>query len=168
MTELGSLVLKPRVLAKNLLLLQTVPPIATDFQITMKISRSKYIINTFSDVHIISYFSSFCCSSCCLVTKSCLTLCDPMDYSPPGSSVHGISQARILEWDAIFFSMVLPFRKANYENNIWFILPKTAECGREAQCWGGGFVNKMQHEEVLCDGAAWYLEYTRRWIHRPT
>ena len=35
------------------------------------------------------------------VTKSCLTLCDPMDYSPPGFSVHGISQARILEWVAI-------------------------------------------------------------------
>ena len=31
----------------------------------------------------------------------CLTLCDPMDYSPPGSSDHGISQARILEWVAI-------------------------------------------------------------------
>ena len=34
----------------------------------------------------------------CLVTKSCLTLCDPMDCSLPGSSVHGILQARILEW----------------------------------------------------------------------
>ena len=31
-----------------------------------------------------------------LVSQSCLTLCDPMDGSPPGSSVHGISQARIL------------------------------------------------------------------------
>ena len=30
--------------------------------------------------------------------------CNPMDYNPPGSSVHGISQARILEWVAIFFS----------------------------------------------------------------
>ena len=30
--------------------------------------------------------------------QSCLTLCDPMDCSPPGSSVHGILQARILEW----------------------------------------------------------------------
>ena len=38
------------------------------------------------------------------VAQSCLTLCDPMDYSPPGSSVHGISQARILEWVAISFS----------------------------------------------------------------
>ena len=34
----------------------------------------------------------------------CQTLCDPMDCSPPGSSVHGILQARILEWVAISFS----------------------------------------------------------------
>ena len=37
----------------------------------------------------------------CSVAKSCPTLCDPMDCSPPGSSVHGIYQARILEWVAI-------------------------------------------------------------------
>ena len=36
--------------------------------------------------------------------QSCLTFCDPMDRSPPGSSVHGILQARILEWVAISFS----------------------------------------------------------------
>ena len=30
--------------------------------------------------------------------QSCVTVCDPMDYSPPGSSVHGILQARILQW----------------------------------------------------------------------
>ena len=39
-----------------------------------------------------------------LVTQSYLTFCDPMDCSPPGSSVHGILQARILEWVAISFS----------------------------------------------------------------
>ena len=38
------------------------------------------------------------------VTQSCLTLCDPMDCSPPGSSVHGILRVRILEWVAIPFS----------------------------------------------------------------
>ena len=38
------------------------------------------------------------------VAQSCPTLCDPMDYSLPGSSVHGIFQARILEWVAISFS----------------------------------------------------------------
>ena len=37
----------------------------------------------------------------CLVVKSCPTLCNPMDFSLPGSSVHGISQVRILEWVAI-------------------------------------------------------------------
>ena len=39
-----------------------------------------------------------------LVTKSFLTLCNPMDCSPPSSSVRGILQARIVEWVAIFFS----------------------------------------------------------------
>ena len=42
--------------------------------------------------------------SICLVTQLCPTLCDPMDCSPPGSSVHGTFQARILEWVAIPFS----------------------------------------------------------------
>ena len=36
--------------------------------------------------------------------KSCLTLCNPMDCGSPGSSVHGIFQARVLEWVAISFS----------------------------------------------------------------
>ena len=36
----------------------------------------------------------------CVCSQSCLTLCDPMDCSPSGSSVHGIFQARILEWVA--------------------------------------------------------------------
>ena len=38
------------------------------------------------------------------VAQSCLTLCDPMDYSLPGFSIHGILQARILEWITISFS----------------------------------------------------------------
>ena len=40
----------------------------------------------------------------CSVAKSCSTLCYPMDCSPPGSSVHGILQARISEWVVISFS----------------------------------------------------------------
>ena len=43
-----------------------------------------------------------------LVIQPCPTLCDPMDCSPPGSSIHGILQARILEWVAIPFSRDLP------------------------------------------------------------
>ena len=38
------------------------------------------------------------------VAQSCLTLNDPMDCSPPGSSIHGIFQARVLEWGAIAFT----------------------------------------------------------------
>ena len=47
------------------------------------------------------------CKFCCLAAKLCLTLCDPMDCSLPGSSVHGIFQARILEWIAIFLLQVI-------------------------------------------------------------
>ena len=43
-------------------------------------------------------------SVCVLVAQSCPTLCNPMDYSPPDFSVHGILQARILEQEAIPFS----------------------------------------------------------------
>ena len=43
------------------------------------------------------------------VAQSCLTLCDPMDGSLPGSSVHGIFQTRVLEWGAIAFSSGFPY-----------------------------------------------------------
>ena len=59
-------------------------------------------------------FVSFLCVCLCFwchiqegdreVAPSCLTLCDPVDCSPPGSSVHGVSQARTLEWVTISFS----------------------------------------------------------------
>ena len=41
------------------------------------------------------------------VAQSCPTLSDPMDCSPPGSSFHGIFQARVLEWSAIAFSTLI-------------------------------------------------------------
>ena len=45
--------------------------------------------------------------------QSCLTLCDPMDSSLPGSSIHGILQARVLEWGAIAFSRAQAYRHLN-------------------------------------------------------
>ena len=48
-----------------------------------------------------------------LVSQSCLTLCNPMDCSLPGSSVHGFLQARILEWVAI------PFSRGSSQPRIW-------------------------------------------------
>ena len=45
------------------------------------------------------------------VTQSCQTLSDPVDCSLPGSSIHGISQARVLEWGAIAFSNYILIQK---------------------------------------------------------
>ena len=45
-----------------------------------------------------------CVHEVCVCAESCPSLCDTMDCSPPGSSVHGILQARILEWVAISYS----------------------------------------------------------------
>ena len=57
-------------------------------------------------VHLFVMLLMFhCMDMCmCLVTQLCLTLCEPKDSSPPGSSVPGILQTRILEWVAIAFS----------------------------------------------------------------
>ena len=52
-------------------------------------------------------------SVCSLCAQPRLTFCDPLDCSPPGFSIHGISQARILEWFAISFSGDLPNQGSN-------------------------------------------------------
>ena len=48
-----------------------------------------------------------------LVAQPCPTLCNPMDCNPPASSVHGIHQARILEWVANAFSILIKVNIAN-------------------------------------------------------
>ena len=55
----------------------------------------------------------FQASNECLIAQRSLTLCDPMDYNPPGSSVQGISQARILEWAAILLQGTFPTQRLN-------------------------------------------------------
>ena len=61
------------------------------------------------------------------VTPSCPTLCDPMDYSLQGSSVHGIFQARVLEWVAVSFSRTgrITESHGNLCLAIWGTVPKT-------------------------------------------
>ena len=49
--------------------------------------------------------------------QSCPTLCDPMDCTPPGSSVHAIFQARVLEWVTIPFSRYLPYPRIDLRSN---------------------------------------------------
>ena len=66
------------------------------------------------------------------VTQLCPTLCDPMDCSPPGSSVHGVLQARILEWVAISFS-----RGSSWPRD-WTWVSRIA----------GRFFNHLSHQEA--------------------
>ena len=68
--------------------------------------------------------SFFCLLYVCEITQSCLTLCNPMDCSLLGSSVHGILQARILQWVAILFSRGSSWprdrTKSNYKKQHFF------------------------------------------------
>ena len=82
----------------------TLPKKALD---TFECSLGKHPDNTFSDVRLEMLFLTelpICHESESEVAQSCLTLYDPMDCSLPGSSLHGILQARVLEWGAISFS----------------------------------------------------------------
>ena len=68
-------------------------------------------------------------------------LSDPMDCSPPGSSVHGIFQARVLEWVAIAFS----------EKNIYFCFidyTKTFNCVDPNKLWK--ILKEMEYQSTLC------------------
>ena len=67
-----------------------------------------------------------------VIAQSCQTLCDPRDHSLPGSSVHGILQARILEWVAISFSKRLHINK------------KKKPSGK----MGSGYVRNIPKEEM--------------------
>ena len=53
----------------------------------------------------VSVFLELAAAAAAKSLQSCLTPCDPIDGSPPGSSTHGIFQARVLEWGAIAFSI---------------------------------------------------------------
>ena len=71
------------------------------------------------------------------VAQSCPTLSEPMDCSPPGSSVHGICQARVLEWGAIAFSDTLPRVKQIASGTLLYSTGGSAQCSREVR-WVGG------------------------------
>ena len=77
------------------------------------------------------------------VAQLCPTLSDPMDCSPPGSSIHGIFQARVLEWGAIAFSLfiLLPLKKGSALPCLGYTdlsLITGLECVREGRTksWG--------------------------------
>ena len=97
-----------------------------------------------------------------LVTQSCLTLCDPTDGSPPGSSVHGILQARILGWVAIFFS----------RGSSWFKDQTQVSCmsGRFFTVWAtreAWQTHKHGLQENLAiskNSEAWLARVGQRWF----
>ena len=78
------------------------------------------------------------------VAQSCPTLSDPVDCSPPGSSIHGILQARVLEWGAIAFS---GYEAKNPLNNT-----VQKSCYQAIQTAGPGtqmFIKKISHVTTL-------------------
>ena len=64
------------------------------------------------------------------VAQSCPTLCNPVDYSPSGSSVHGIFQVRILDWVAVSFSRDLPDPGIERASGLT-VFPERGGIGRE-------------------------------------
>ena len=76
------------------------------------------------------------------VAQSCPTLSNPMDCSLPGSSIHGIFQARVLEWGAIAFSVTS--LSLNQNKNITY--PRRLS---------------DLNEKVLCKHIVWYVEVVR-------
>ena len=79
-----------------------IPPFSSSIEhcfITWLPGHSISLMSIFGPVFLLSALSLQC-----VCGKSCPSLCDPMDYGPPASSVHGILSARTLEWVAIPFS----------------------------------------------------------------
>ena len=83
------------------------------------------------------------CVCVCAVAQLYLTLCDPKDCHPPGSSVQGVSQARILEWVAISFSR----GSSRYGEPVSPLLPALV----------GGFFTTVPPGHTLDNGQ--YLKY---------
>ena len=80
----------------------------------------------------------FHCVMLCLVAQLCQTICDPLDYSPPGSSVHGIFQARILEWVAISYS-----RESSWPRYWTYGSYDSCIAGKLFTCWATGKLKEV-------------------------
>ena len=95
------------------------------------------------------------------VAQSCPTLSDPMDCSPPGSSIHGIFQARVLEWGAIAFSVILSISKQSESwklELVWKLMHVWKPC---VVCIWGPIHTKSkvvdQDQEILWDSSIHHL-----------
>ena len=145
-----------------------------------KISKaSSLILKGFPTVQGLSpqlypFLHHLCCS--CMHAKSlelCPTLCDPVDCSPPGSSVHGVSQTRVLEWGAISFSHVCnPMCKivgscsiipgaqptARWRPRGWDVVGRARERGYRDTCgWWTLLYGRNQHNIVNQLSSNWKI-----------
>ena len=96
------------------------------------------------------------------VAQSCVTVSDPMDCSPPSSSIHGIFQARVLEWGAIAFfeqrAMISNFKSQT--TALWFTLPVTRASGILYDLMSMGFAREGVAKEYIFWGV-WIFEKGR-------
>ena len=96
------------------------------------------------------------CSCCCLLTTLCPTLCDHMDYNPPASVVHGISEARILEWVSISFSRVSSQpRNQTCVSCIAGVFFTTEPSGKPKLCTTNSQISSLTDSKVSLCGACW-------------
>ena len=110
-------------------------------------------------VRVIAHLKARITMLFCLVAQLCPTVCDPMDCSPPGSSVHGILQARILEWVAISFSSGPRFvRILHYnpscESTYWKVSSRSVTEEVESDCENScvmRFINVVRVLKSLSD-----------------
>ena len=90
-----------------------------------------------------------------VVAQSCLTLCDPMDWSLPGSSVHGIFQARVLEWVAIALGK-LQKNELPWHTTWIFKKQKTNNAGNTKCC--------QRFETRAVGRQTWYRHFGRQFL----
>ena len=87
------------------------------------------------------------------VAQSCPTLSDPMDCSPPGSSVHGIFQARVLEWAAIAFSEGMLFRKMTVVSSF-----RICHSYRALRCHEHNSPWRVHIQWMITEGELWFTQ----------
>ena len=92
------------------------------------------------------------CTLCVTVAQLCLTLCDPMDCSLLGSTVHGILQARVLEWVVIFFSIIYINTHTHTHTHIYIHIYNFYE---KTRCW----IFVMYFCYCIVINAYWQLMY---------
>ena len=113
------------------------------------------------------------------VTQSCPTLCDPVDCSPPGYSIHGILQARILEWIAISFSRGSSRPRdrtqvsciASRRFNLWatsegLVVKSLLKCAPDAEDSCGGSIEPQWKLKCANHGAI-SISYPLVYFHVP-